>query len=180
MFAFVPGRCPGLSYCAPLGLKSGAIYKMPDLTFHMGKFPAELPGELRYAPTNHMWARESDGCWRFGFTAYAVRLMQDVYFLEWHLSDGNAVELLQQIGNIETSKAESALYAPLKGTITAFNKELLKDPSGINVEGYGGGWLFEMDADASMLLSADEYHQFLEEGWEKTQRYIKGKINTED
>ncbi len=150
-----------------------------DRTFMMGKFPAELPGELLYA-RNHMWCRAGGGRCRFGFTSYAVRLMQDVYFLEWHLSDGDAVQQLEQIGNIETSKAESALYAPLAGTITQFNKELLKDPSGINVDGYGGGWLFEMDADASSLLSADQYHQFLDEGWEKTQRYIKGKINTED
>ena len=154
---------------------------MPDsLTFMMGKHPAPLPGELLYCK-NHMWCRPGpDGVHTFGFTAYAVRLMQDVYFLEWHLNDGDAVEQLQQIGNIETSKAESALYAPLGGTITEFNKELLKDPSGINVDGYGGGWLFEMDADATALLSAAEYHQFLEQGWEKTQRYIKGKINTED
>ena len=150
-----------------------------DRTFMMGKFPAPLPGELLYA-RNHMWCRADRRRCRFGFTSYAVRLMQDVYFLEWHLSDGDAVQQLEQIGNIETSKAESALYAPLAGTITVFNKELLKDPSGINVDGYGEGWLFEMDADASSLLSAEQYHQFLDEGWEKTQRYIKGKINTED
>ena len=150
-----------------------------DRTFMMGKFPAELPGELLYA-RNHMWCRAGGGRCRFGFTSYAVRLMQDVYFLEWHLSDGDAVQQLEQIGNIETSKAESALYAPLAGTITQFNKELLKDPSGINVDGYGGGWLFEMDADPTALLSVDQYHQFLEQGWEKTQRYIKGKINTEE
>jgi glycine cleavage system H protein len=53
------------------------------LTFLMGKFPAELPGELRYATTNHMWCRAVEGRFRFGFTAYAVRLMQDVYFLDW-------------------------------------------------------------------------------------------------
>ena len=47
-----------------------------DLTFHMGKFPALLPGDLRYA-RNHMWCRPRDSCLRFGFTSYAVRLMQD-------------------------------------------------------------------------------------------------------
>ena len=152
---------------------------MPDdRTFLMGKFPAVLPGGLLYA-RNHMWCRADSRRCRFGFTSYAIRLMQDVYFLEWHLEDGDAVEQLQQIGNIETSKAESALYAPLAGTILEFNKELLKDPSGINVDGYGGGWLFEMEADASPLMTAGQYHGFLEQGWEKTQRYIKGKINTE-
>ena len=154
---------------------------MPDdLTFLMGKFPARLPGELRYA-RNHMWARPDGGRWRFGFTAYAVRLMQDVYFLDWQVSAGDRVALLQEIGHIETSKAESDLFAPLSGVLAAFNTEVIKDPSGINVDGYGNGFLFEMtDFQADTLLSASEYHQYLAEGWEKTQRLIKGKINTED
>ena len=85
---------------------------MPDdRTFMMGKFAAHLPGDLLYA-RNHMWARQSEGKLRFGFTAYAIRLMQDVYFLEWHLSPGDAVTQLQLIGHIETSKALSDLFAP--------------------------------------------------------------------
>ena len=150
---------------------------MPDaLTFHMGKFPAVLPGDLRYA-RNHMWARAEGGRWRFGFTAYAVRLMQDVYFLDWSISAGDPVRLLQEIGHIETSKAESDLFAPMAGTLTVFNEELLKDPSAINVDNHGAGWLFEMDGDATALLTVTEYHQFLTANWEKTQRMIKGKIN---
>ena len=39
--------------------------------------------------------------------------MQDVYFLDWQVSAGDAVELLQQIGHIETSKAVSDLFAPI-------------------------------------------------------------------
>ena len=154
---------------------------MPDdMTFLMGKFPAGLPGDLRYAPRNHMWCREVDGRHRFGFTAYAVRLMQDVYFLDWTVSTGDGVHYLQQIGHIETSKAESDLYAPMAGTIVAFNRELLKDPSAINVDKYGTGWLFEMDGDAAGTMSVGEYHQYLADNWEHTQRVIKGKINTEE
>jgi len=154
---------------------------MPDkLTFLMGKFPAELPGDLRYAPRNHMWCRETDGRCRFGFTAYAVRLMQDVYFLDWTVSASQPLHYLQQIGHLETSKAESDLFAPLDGSIVAFNQELLKDPSAINVDKYGAGWLFEMEGDGSRLLSVAEYHQYLADNWENTQRLIKGKINTED
>ena len=151
-----------------------------DLTFLMGKFPAVLPGGLRYA-RNHMWARPGErGRWRFGFTSYAIRLMQDVYFLDWHVSPGDTLALLQEIGHIETSKAESDLFAPLAGTLAGLNGALLEDPSAINVEGYGAGWLFEMtDCDPAPLLDAAEYHRFLTEGWEKTQRLIKGKINTE-
>ena len=154
---------------------------MPDdLTFLMGKFPAVLPGELRYART-HMWCRTEGNRHRFGFTAYAVRLMQDVYFLDWSLSDGDAVGLLQEIGHIETSKAESDLFAPLAGTLTAFNEALLADPSAINVDSYGAGWLFDLEGkDPGLLMAAAGYHQYLADNWEKTQRLIKGKINTED
>jgi glycine cleavage system H protein len=152
---------------------------MTDLTFHMGKFPAELPGNLRYAATNHMWAREVEGRWRFGFTAYAVRLMQDVYFLDWIVSAGDPVSQLQQIGHIETSKAVADLFAPIGGTLVRFNQELLKDPSAINTDKHGAGWLFEIEGDAGITKDVNEYHQFLTENWDKTQRVIKGKINTE-
>jgi glycine cleavage system H protein len=152
---------------------------LDDRTFLMGKYPAELPGGLRYA-RNHMWARSLANGYRFGFTSYAIRLMQDVYFLDWQVSTGDAVTLLQPIGHIETSKAVSDLFAPAAGTITAFNPALLDDPSGINIDGYGEGWLFEMVCTADNLMTVDEYAQFLADNWEKTQRLIKGKINTED
>lgn len=154
---------------------------MPEeRTFLMGKFPAVLPGGLRYA-RNHMWCQPMEGGrGRFGFTSYAIRLMQDVYFLDWQINPGDAVELLQPIGHIETSKAVSDLFAPLAGTILEFNSELLKDPSGINVDGYAAGYLFDMQCDAETLLSVDEYDRYLADNWEKTQRLIKGKINTED
>src|SRR5438093_11801283 len=103
-----------------------------------------------------MWSREFEGRRRFGFTAYAVRLMQDVYFLEWVVSAGDAVAHLQQIGHIETSKAVSDLFAPVAGKLAAFNQELLNDPTPINVDGYGAGWLFEMEADPAGLLSVAE------------------------
>ena len=151
-----------------------------DLTFLMGKFPAVLPGDLRYA-RNHMWCRPEDGRLRFGFTSYAVRLMQDVYFLDWQVNAGDAVELLQQIGHIETSKAVSDLFAPMAGTIVAFNQELLNDPSGINVDGYGAGWLFEMEGDAGDDLMTPRN---ITNSWPTTGKrrsgMIKGKINTED
>ncbi len=161
---------------------------MPDdRTFLMGKFPAVLPGGLRYA-RNHMYCSPVEGHgqetmpqrWRFGFTSYAVRLMQDVYFLDWQVSPGDAVALLDQIGHIETSKAVSDLFAPRQGVLVAFNPALLEDPSGINVDHYGAGWLFDMDCAGDTLMTVDEYYQYLDENWDKTQRLIKGKINTSD
>jgi glycine cleavage system H protein len=144
----------------------------------MGKFAAVLPAGLRYA-RNHMWCRTEGDTHRFGFSSYAVRLMQDVYFLSWSVDEGDTLHLLQEIGHIETSKAESDLFTPIAGTLTQFNKDLLKDPTPINLDLYGAGWLFEMTGDATHLMGVQEYHDFLAANWEKTQRMIKGKINEE-
>jgi glycine cleavage system H protein len=146
-----------------------------DLTFFMGKFAALLPGDLCYA-RNHMWCRKVDGRLRFGFTSYAVRLMQDVYFLDWQVNPGDSLGLLQLIGHIETSKAVADLFAPVAGTLASFNEEVLKDPSAINLDNYAKGWLFEMEGESASTLSATEYHQFLSDNWEKTERTLKGHM----
>lgn len=146
-----------------------------SLTFLMGKYPAELPADRRYA-RNHMWCQEDGSLYRFGFTAYAIRLMRDVYFLDWNLSAGDAVQEKQQIGHIETSKAVSDLFAPIAGTLVAINQELLNDPSPINTDGYGAGWLFAMQGSMQTTLSVQEYYQFLDANWEKTQRTLKGHM----
>jgi len=149
---------------------------MPDaMTFMMGKFAAVLPGDLRYA-RNHMWCRQTAGRLRFGFTSYAVRLMKDVYFLDWIVDPGTPLALKQHIGHIETSKAQSDLFAPIAGTLVEFNPELLRGPSGINVDTYGPGWLFDMEGDDGSTMTVAEYYQFLDAGWETTQRILKGHV----
>jgi glycine cleavage system H protein len=147
------------------------------LVFMMGEFKAEFPTDRRYAK-NHMWALDQGAALRFGFTAYAVRLLQDVYFLDWHVSAGTQLKDKQEIGFIESKKAESDLYAPLAGRLARFNEELLSDPSTINVDKYGGGWLFEIAPDAAdALLSPQQYIEHLAGVWEVTQRTIKGQLN---
>jgi glycine cleavage system H protein len=152
---------------------------MPEsLTFLMGKHPAPLPGDRRYCK-NHMWCLSTgEKAFRFGFSAYAVRLMQDVYFLEWSVDAGTAVGARQPIGFLESSKAQSELYAPVGGTITAFNTALLNDPSAVNADGYGAGWLFDLAGQADGTLSAAEYHEFLVGAWATAQKLIKGQINS--
>lgn len=124
-----------------------------------------------------MWAQRVEAGWRFGFTSYAVRLLQDVYFLDWIVDAGADVALRREIGQIESKKAESALYAPIAGVLVRFNEALLNDPSTINVDKYGAGWLFEMEGTGEGLLTSDEYYAYLESVWEVTQRTIKGQLN---
>ena len=146
------------------------------LTFMMGKFEASLPTDRLYA-RNHMWAERREDVYRFGFTAYAVRLLQDVYFLDWIVEPVTALGERQEIGSIESKKAESALYAPIPGQLTAMNEELLDDPSAINVDKYGAGWLFEIRGSDDGLLTPHEYMEYLDSVWKVAQRTIKGQLN---
>lgn len=152
------------------------------LVFMMGEYEALIPTDRRYAK-NHMWARgddESAGAEqprRFGFTAYAVRLLQDVYFLEWLVEAPTTLSERQEIGSIESKKAESALYAPVAGQLRRFNEGLLDDPSTINVDTYEQGWLFEMEVSAESLMRPEAYIDHLADVWEVTQRTIKGQLN---
>ena len=152
---------------------------MPDeLIFMMGKYEARIPTDRSYAP-NHHWLKPAGGSsktvYHVGFTAYSVRMLQDVYFLEWSIDPGTTVTERQEIGEIESSKALSSLYTPFAGKVLAFNEVLLDDPSAINADNYASGWLYELEAEAE-FLSPEEYLRHLESGWEKDQRLIKGQI----
>lgn len=149
-------------------------------TFAMGEFTAEFPSDRQYA-RNHMWAKriEADR-WRFGLTAYAVRLLQDVYFLDWLIEPPRSVQQRENIGSIESKKAESDLYSPISGTLTAVNQETLGDPSLINADTYAEGWLIEIEAarDADeVLLDPQQYAEHLIDAWQVAQRTIKGQSN---
>jgi glycine cleavage system H protein len=147
------------------------------VTFMMGNFEARFPTDRHYA-RNHMWAHVGDaGAIRFGFSAYAVRLLQDVYFLDWTVAAGQTLAEKQPIGAVESKKAESDLFAPVAGVLLRLNTELLADPSAINVDTYGPGWLFEMQASPGGLLDAAGYLEHLASVWEVTQRTIKGQMN---
>jgi glycine cleavage system H protein len=150
---------------------------MPDeRTFLMGKFEARFPTDRRYA-TNHMWAKADGSGYVVGFSAYAVRLLQDVYFLDWHVAAGTTLNERQEIGEIESSKAESALYSPMTGRLREINAAVLKDPSAINVDTYSQGWLLAIDGPGQELLSIDDYLEHLESAWQVAQRTIKGQFN---
>jgi glycine cleavage system H protein len=148
--------------------------------FLMGQFKAVIPDDRLYSP-RHLWLQESSGGsepgrYRVGFTAYSVRLLQDVYFLEWSIDPDSQVRDKQEIGEIESAKAISSMFPPCAGKVLQFNPALLKDPSGINADNYGSGWLYEFETTAP-LLSAHGYVEFLKTAWEDAQKAIKGQIN---
>ena len=147
-----------------------------ELVFMMGQFEARFPADRQYAK-NHMWALPQGGGFRFGFSAYAVRLLQDVYFLDWDHDPGTQLVERQKIGCVESEKAESDLYAPINGELTEINERLLADPSMINVDTYREGWLLAIKSQGEDLLEPKQYLAHLESAWEVAQRTIKGQLN---
>ena len=156
-----------------------AIEGSGSFEFAMGEFTAEFPRDLHYA-TNHMWAKHVGGVsYRFGLTGYAVRLLQDVYFLDWICEPPVEIARRDHIGSVESKKAESDLYSPIDGKLVRINDTALEDPSLINADAYGDGWLIEIEAEpAPTLLSPEEYAEHLVAAWEVAQRTIKGQANT--
>jgi glycine cleavage system H protein len=150
-----------------------------DLVFMMGEYRALFPTDRLFAK-NHMWVQACEAPRRFrcGLSAYAVRLLQDVYFLDLTLGVGMRVSVRQEIGSIESKKAESSLYSPVAGMVHALNEDLLHDPTAINLDKYGAGWMFEIEGeDDSPLLTPEEYIVHLSAAWEVAQRTIKGQAN---
>jgi glycine cleavage system H protein len=149
---------------------------MPDdLVFMMGKYEARVPAD-RFYSKNHLWLKVDGNRYLVGFTAYSVRLLQDVYFLDWSIDPNSTVVEQQEIGEIESSKALSSLFVPFNGRIGEFNQLLLDDPSGINTDGYGDAWLFTFETSETPM-SPQDYVQLLEDSWQKTQNMIKGQMN---
>ncbi|MBL4885267.1 MAG: glycine cleavage system protein H [Planctomycetaceae bacterium] len=148
-----------------------------ELVFMMGQYEVQIPTDRLYAD-NHMWVKQKEDRAYVGFTAYSVRSLQDVYFLDWDLDAGASIEKGQTIGEIESSKAVSGLSAPCDGADLQFNEVLLDDPSLINTDHNEAGWLFSVKTDthSADLLTPEQYVNFLDQGWEKTQRMIKGQI----
>ena len=149
------------------------------LVFMMGQYTAHFPTDRKYSK-NHLWAQRTApdaALWRFGFGAYAVRLLQDVYFLDWTVEAPCHLKAGEEIGAVESKKAESSLYAPITGRLDQLNEQVIADPSAINVDTYDRGWLFTMEGEGGQLLSAPAYLEHLQSVWEVTQKTIKGQCN---
>ena len=119
----------------------------------------QIPSELRYS-TDHEWARQADGVVRVGITDYAQDALGDVVFVELP-KVGTEVAAGATLGEVESTKSVSEIYAPVAGTVVAVNDALASSPELVNSDPYGDGWLCEISTAASTdfdgLLDADAY-----------------------
>jgi glycine cleavage system H protein len=124
-----------------------------------------IPENLHYTAA-HEWVRELDGgVVRVGITDHAQSQLGDVVFVQLP-AVGDAVSVGSSIGEVESTKSVSDLYAPLSGTVVAINDALTDNPELINSGPYEEGWMIEIEPTDGLpadLLDADAYGQLTAE-----------------
>ena len=125
-----------------------------------------IPEELRYSP-EHEWARQLEGGSkvRIGITDFAQDALGDVVYVDLP-AVGTRVEASEAVGELESTKSVSEMYAPIGGVVVAVNEALADNPQLLNDDPYGEGWLIEIEAAdiavLSDLLDADAYRTLTE------------------
>jgi glycine cleavage system H protein len=99
-----------------------------------------VPDDLLYNET-HEWIKREGENVRVGITDHAQSELTDVVYVELPKMDRQA-NAKEAIAIVESVKAASDIYAPVKGTVVEVNKALEADPGLINREPYGQGWIF--------------------------------------
>lgn len=128
---------------------------------------SNIPDDLRYTE-EHEYIKPSDDAdvVIVGITDYAQGELGDVVYVE--LPDvGAAFERMDQFGIIEAVKAVSELYCPLAGEVVEVNSALEGDPSLVNQDPYGDGWMIKLRpkniADVEEALTAADYTEHIGE-----------------
>jgi len=120
-----------------------------------------VPDHLFYTES-HEWVRQEGENARVGITDHAQAELTDVVYVELP-KVGAQTEARGQIAVVESVKAASDIYAPVKGTVVEVNKALESNPALINTDPFGEGWIFvlKMDSpdDVKQLKDAAAYRK---------------------
>ncbi len=124
------------------------------------------PDDRRFT-REHEWILPLDnGNIRIGITDYAQDALGDVVFVALP-EVGASVRTGDSVGEVESTKSVSEIYAPVSGTIVARNDAVETAPETINEDPYEAGWLFvlepEVPADVENLLSPEDYSALIAE-----------------
>ena len=119
----------------------------------------QIPNDLRYS-SDHEWARAEGLVIRIGITDYAQDALGDVVFVDLP-KVGAELAAGAALGEVESTKSVSEIYAPVSGVVSAINDGLVGAPERINSDPYGEGWICEITAsstgDYDALLDAEGY-----------------------
>lgn len=119
---------------------------------------ADYPTDLKYT-RDHEWVRPTGKSWVLGVTAHAQESLGDVVYVELP-KVGDSVSAGQPFGVVESTKAVSELFSPLDGLVVKVNDALTSEPTQVNTDPYGEGWVIEIEPSGELpgdLLDATAY-----------------------
>jgi glycine cleavage system H protein len=115
---------------------------------------SHVPSNLQYT-AEHEWIDTDAG--RIGITANAADALGDIVYLELP-TVGSEITAGAVVGEVESTKSVSELFSPVSGTVVDVNQAAVDEPSVVNQDPYGAGWLFTVEVTSTGdLLSAEEY-----------------------
>lgn len=121
----------------------------------------KIPGDLWFSKT-HEWVKfTEDGTALVGLSDHAQESLGDVAFINL-CDEGDVLEAGDVLGDIESIKAVSDVYAPVGGRVLSVNEDLLDFPDRINSDPYGS-WLVELEdvINSDTLMDAASYEEYL-------------------
>jgi len=114
----------------------------------------------------HLWVKAEGDDAIIGITDYGQHQLGDVVYVELPQVDSE-VESGDKVASIESVKAAIDIFSPLTGKVISINDDLKEDPSLVNTDPYGEGWLYEMKmsdpSELEDLMTADDYRAYIEE-----------------
>ena len=119
-----------------------------------------------YYTKEHLWVKADGNDAIIGITDYGQHQLGDVVYVE--LPEANIdIEAGDKVVSVESVKAAIDVFSPLTGKIISINEDLKEDPSLINTDPYGEGWLFEIQmtdpSELEDLMTFEDYKAYIEE-----------------
>jgi len=120
--------------------------------------------EYRYTPEHEWICPESENKGKVGLADYAQSQLGDIVFLDLP-PPGTQVDQGQKMGEVESVKAVSDIFAPVSGQVVETNQTVINEPGLVNKDPYGAGWLVRLEfsnpSELDALMNSDKYDEFV-------------------
>jgi glycine cleavage system H protein len=124
-----------------------------------------IPADLLYT-SEHEWVKVEDGVAAIGITDHAQNQLGDIVFVDLPETGSQFTKGAEVIA-LESAKAAASIYAPATGKVTEVNEAISDDPSLVNSDCYGGGWMYKLELsdknELESLMAAAKYENYLSE-----------------
>jgi glycine cleavage system H protein len=122
------------------------------------------PKEYKYTVEHEWICPESGNKGKAGLADYAQSQLGDIVFLDLP-APGTQVKQGKKIGEVESVKAVSDIFAPVSGQVVEINQTVIDEPGLVNKDPYGAGWLVRLElsepSQLDALMDSDEYDEFV-------------------